>query len=249
MRLFTQADVAKWRRPMASNRDISSEMTGSSGLVGLDTDGVNWADLIALDDCCPASERERIAAIEWIAGKWFSKPIAPQRWRAVAPRIKDELNNRAMANGTTPEKELKACVWQALLIAVDEVGGVLTADFRGNVRATLNDLVVQDLLGPDWQQTPPEDIETLIEVLPDLAAQDIQAELETAIALDTVTSKARLTKHEAKVVAAVRETGSIADAGRRLGVKPAAARVAFHRAVKKLKAANIGASIGGAAIE
>ncbi len=209
-------------------------------LIGLNPDGVTWADLIALQarrDDSRVSRQDKNSAAAWVAAHWFKTPIAPQRWEAIGPRVREELAARAQANGTSPATELQESVVQAVLIALgDAAGDVLTANVRGNLLSRLNDLVAEDLLGTEWRQLPPEEIEALANILIDHAAQAAVVELELRLDLDALVSRANLGKREAQIVAAVREGTPLVDAAEKLGITPGAARVAVSRARKKMRA-------------
>jgi len=58
-----------------------------------------------------------------------------------------ELEARAKDHGTTPKRELEDCVVNALFYAIDQAGGILTANLRKTLRTLVNDLVTTNLLG------------------------------------------------------------------------------------------------------
>ena len=218
-----------------------SKSVPPSEWIGMDPGGVTWFDLMVFEDPC-SPEADRMAAIAWLAEKWFKKPIAWQRFNALAPHILAALGKRAQTSGATPQAELKRAVIQALLIALGElekIGGIFAPDpLREQFLRRLNDLVVEDLLGPNWRRAPSEetyeDAETLQELLSEEAGY---AEVEVALDLDALVSKAGLSKAETEVVMALRQNPSLTDAAKKLGIKPGTARVRRHRAKKKLKAA------------
>ena len=212
------------------------------GLVGL-SNVVLWHDLIVMASG-PTERRwpdpERMAAVEWVADRWYRRPIAPQRWQAIGPAVRRELKERAEAQGTSPEKEFKRSVINSLLLALDEAGGIFTPGIRKTpglrkaIIRRLNDLVVEELLGSDWRRTPPEDIGQL----EDLVVEELEhLKVEAALTLETLISKANLGKREAEVIAAALQDESPAEMAAKLDIKPGTARTALHRALKKLKSA------------
>src|SRR5258708_6916911 len=136
----------------------------SSTHVGLNAGGLTWLDLIVLERDQRGRPRdrrldnERIEAARLVIEKWkFSKrPIAPQRWRAIGGTAQRELNARAEANNSTPQRELEKCVVSALFQAVGDAGGILTQGLKGKLRTSINELVTEDLLGPGWRRQPRE---------------------------------------------------------------------------------------------
>lgn len=202
------------------------------GLVGFDPTGVTWHDLSVLEN--PRyPQAERVAAVEWVAKCWYGRPIAPQRWQAIGPGVRRELDARAEAHGTTPEEELKRSVVNSLLLAVDDAGGIFNPGPRKVFHRKLNDLVTEDLLGPSWRKKAHEAIGELENVL----AEQFEHGVETAIDLDALISKAELGKREAEIVAAVRQGERLVEVADRLGIKKGTARVALHRACKKMQIA------------
>ncbi len=219
-----------------------SKTAPPSEWIAMDSGGVTWFDLIVFEDPC-SPEADRMAAIHWLAEKWFRKPIARQRFRALAPRILAALGERAQTSEATPQAELKRAVIQALLIALGElekIGGIFAPEPRQQFLRRLNNLVVEDLLGPKWRRAPNEvayeDAETLQELLSEEAVY-AEVEVEAALDLDALVSKAGLSKAETEVVMALRQSPSLTDAAEKLGIKPGTARVRWHRAKEKLKAA------------
>ena len=217
-----------------------SKSVPPSEWIGMDPGGVTWFDLMVFEDPC-SPEADRMAAIAWLAEKWFKKPIAWQRFNALAPHILAALKGRAQTSGATPQAELKRAVIQALLIALgelDKIGGIFAPGLSKQLLRRLNDLVVEDLLGPNWRRAPSEetyeDAETLQELLSEEAGY---AEVEVALDLDALVSKAGLSKAETEVFMALRQGLSLTDAAEKLGIRPGAARVRWHRAKEKLKAA------------
>ena len=211
-------------------------MRTPSEWMGMDPGGVTWLDLFVLDDP-DARPQDRTAAIEWIADKWFRKPIAPQRFKPLGPRICTVLRERAEAANTTVEAELRESVKQALLIALDDIediGGIFAPEPRKQLLRRLNDLVVEDLLGPNWRRAPSEDAEALLDLWSEEAGH---AELEAALDLDALASKSGLSEAETEVISALRQGLSLTDAAEKLGIKAGAARVRWHRAKQKLQAA------------
>lgn len=223
-----------------------SRIAPLSEWIGMDSGGVTWLDLMVFEDPC-SPEADRMAAIAVLAEKWFKKPIARQRFNALAPHILAALGKRAQTSGTTPQAELKRAVMQALLIALGElekIGGIFAPEPRKQFLRRLNDLVVEDLLGPNWRRAPSEeayeepyeDAETLQELLSEEAGY---AEVEVAFDLDVLVSKAGLSKAETEMVMALRQSPSLTVAAEKLGIKLGAARVRLHRAKEKLKAATV----------
>ncbi len=209
-------------------------MRTPSEWIGMDTGGVTWLDLFVLDDC-DARPQDRMAAIEWIADKWFRKPIAPQRFWALGARIRTALRERAEAANTTPEAELRESVKQALLIALDDIediGGIFAPEPRKQLLRRLNDLVVEDLLGPNWRRAPSEEPEALLDLLSEEAGH---AEVEARLTLDALERKAELSQAEAEIVMALRQDFNLTEAAEKLRIKAGAARVRWHSAKKKLR--------------
>ena len=138
----------------------------SSEWIAMNPDGVTWTDLIVTEDPRFPDE-DRIAAIDWLFKKWFARPIAPQRFMALEQRILTALKDRAGAHETTPEAELQQSVIQALLLALGEmedIGDIFAPEPRKEIWKRLNNLVVEDLLAPEWRHVPSEDIEHLSEL-------------------------------------------------------------------------------------
>ena len=209
--------------------------------IGMDPKGVTWHDLIVLDDE-KAKPADRVAAIKWIANIWFKRPIAPQRWRKVGPRASEALKSRAKANGTTREQELRLAVEQALLLALDRAdsaGGIFAPGPRQKLWRGVNNLVVEELLGPGWRERPTADIDAVIDEAEELeeffAIQANQAEIEAVMDLDSRIVKAELTEMEGQVVTAIFHGFQPRDIAATLHKKPGAVRTALSRARKKLR--------------
>jgi DNA-binding CsgD family transcriptional regulator len=202
--------------------------------VGLD-ETVVWHDLFVLVDS-RYPQRERWVAAQWIAYSWFKKPIAPQRWRAVGPAVKRELTSRAKTNGTSPRIELQTCVAQALFLAGHEPVDFAEPGPRQAFLRRLNDIVVEDLVGPDWRELhhPKVDIGALESVL---AAQiDLPGEVEAMLELEALIAKSQLGPREAEVLSKACEGKKPAQIAMELGVTPSSVRTALSRARGKLRA-------------
>ena len=207
----------------------------SSEWIAMDPDGVTWTDLFVSED--PRfPDVDRIASIDWIAKKWFARPIAPQRFMALDQRILTALKDRAGAHGTTPEAELQQSVIQALLLALGEmedIGDIFAPEPRKEIRKRLNRLVVEDLLAPDWEHVPSQDLESLEDLISEEATY---AEVEATLELDSLIAKAPLSKAEAEIVTVLRQGFNFKEAGDYLGIKEGTARARWHRAKQKLRA-------------
>jgi hypothetical protein len=250
-RRSTRAPSMKRRRDPSSAIPPTVRRAGgeepSSKHVGLDPGGVTWLDLIILDSGKRGRpehvrpDKERMEAAQWIADKWrlAKRPIAPQRWQAIGGTVLAELKRRASAHGTTPERELKDCVISALIQSIGLAGGIVTADLRCTLRTTVNDLVTEDLLGPQWWRRPAEDsvglsdavsdllqdepTETeLVDVLEDERALASYRALEARLELEAMTMRAHLGPKEAEVLAAVRAGERIAEYADRVSTRPGA---------------------------
>lgn len=215
-------------------------MQTPSEWIGMDPGGVTWLDLMVFEDP-RLPEADRMAAIGWLTKKWFRKPIAWKRFNAISPSLLAALAERANTSGVSPRAELKCAIIQALPIALgemEEIGGIFAPEPRKQFLSRLNDLVVEDFLGPKWRRTPNEmtyeEAETLQELLSEEAGH---AEVEVRLTLDALESKAGLSEAETEVFMALRQSPSLTDAAEKLRIEPGAARARWHRANKKLKAA------------
>ena len=216
---------------LLSDEELLSKLP-TPNLVGF-ADDVTWHDLVVLTNPrYPASEK--MIAAQWVAYCWFRNPIAPQRWSAIGPAIRQEIQERAAANGTTPEMELRASVVQALFVAEGEqpVDFVSSAPRQAFLRR-LNNLVVEDLLGPDWRHRPLADIGGLEDILVEQA--DHAGEVEVALDLESMIARAHLGEKEAQIVRAIYEGEQPDEIAEKLGKKPGAVRTALSRARSKLR--------------
>lgn len=217
-----------------------------------------WHDRIAIIDTrLPGKDRE--AAARLFANRWFRKPIARQRWAALAPALCEELARRAEDHDTSGREELKRCVIVALtemfnepvpddlseheaidfLVRFDDhdefEDGAPVPGLRTRVLRRLNNMVVEDLLGSDWRNRDKADSEGLTELL----AENVElAELEAMLELETRKARAKLTEHERALIQDAYEGEKPHETAKKLGIKPGAARTALSRARKKLRAKN-----------
>lgn len=223
-----------------SDQDKTPRYPTAAG-VGLSRHVV-WQDFIVLEDRLHDnprySDKQHQEAVEYLADKWFEKPIARQRWNAFHPALRDELNARAKEFGTTWQTELKKCVVQSFLIAVDAAGGIMTPEPRKAFLKKLNDLVTEDLLGPGWRRRHKnvglEDLlaEGLDNVLPHLPSHG--GEVEAKLDLEAAMAKAALTEIEVEIVEFMRRGESLADVAKNLGIREGTARQRLHRARNKM---------------
>ncbi len=211
-------------------KDASGRATVSEW-IGMNPSGITWHDLIVLED--PRyPDRDRAAVAQVITDRWYRRPIAPQRWNAISKSARDELNNRALVNGTTPQKEIARSAEDALFLAVEQAGGIFTEGPRLAFHRRINDLVVEDLLGPSWRDDREIDIGELGDV-PDEQAN--QAEVEAAMELETRIIAAKLSAQEKEIVWAIFRGERSTEVAARLGKKPEAIRTSLNRARKKLQ--------------
>jgi DNA-binding CsgD family transcriptional regulator len=201
-------------------------------LVGMD-ETVVWHDLFVLID--PRyPDTERYDAARWIAYCWFKKPIAPQRWQVVGYSVKLELEARAKANRTTGQAELTASVTNALFLAGSEPVDLGEPGPRKAFLRKLNNIVVEDLVGPGWRQRHRTvDIGEFQDVLAEKT--DLLGELEVALELENRIATARLGPKEAHVVRATMEGWNASDIAASLGTTPASVRTTRSRARTKLR--------------
>jgi len=203
-------------------------------VVGMD-ETVVWHDLFVLTD--PRyPDKERWIAAQWIAYCWFSKPIAWQRWRVIGSAVNQELAVRAKANRATRQTELRACVAQALFLAGKEPVDFAEPGPRKAFLRLLNDLVVEDLVGPEWreQNRGLVDIGELEEVLAEQV--DLPGEVEAALELEQRVTLAGLAPKEAQVLMATIEGRSSDEIAKSLNMTSAAVRTARSRARSKMRA-------------
>lgn len=207
-------------------------MRTPSDLIGMDPTGVTWFDLVVLDDPRYRNEN-RVAAVRVLAKQWYRRPIAPQRWNAIEASVLEALKNRASANGTTPPHELAKSVENSLHLAIDYADGIFAPGPRHAFHRKLNNLVVEDLLGPKWREKPTIDIGELEEVLEEQANQ---AEVEAKMELEARVASTNLSSDEEQIIWAIFHGETPGDIAVRLGKTPEATRKALSRARKKLRA-------------
>lgn len=104
----------------------------------------------------------------------IQRPIAPQRWRALRDSIDAALRERAAARTTSTERELRQAARAAIslvlngltvparLLDPDDPKSPAARDFvLTAVRAKVNNLVTDDLLGPEWRHVYESDCDSL----------------------------------------------------------------------------------------
>jgi DNA-directed RNA polymerase specialized sigma24 family protein len=221
-------------RVLLTDEELLSKLP-TTHLVGMD-ETVVWHDLFVLIDSRYPDEERWIAA-QWIAYCWFRKPIAWQRWRVIGSAVNQELAARAKANGTSSQTELRACVAQALFLAGKEPVDFAGPGPRKAFLRRLNNLVVEDLVGPGWreQNRAIVDIGELEGVLAEQS--DLAGEVEVALDLERAINRARLGRKEAQVLKATLEGGSVDEIAAKLNMASGSVRTARSRARTKLRAA------------
>jgi hypothetical protein len=128
------------------------------------------------------------------------------------------------------------------------------------VRRRVNDLVTEDLLGPEWRRRPVEDrfgleqaltelFETPLEgeiaaQLEDPSATDAFCQVEEHLEIEAMISRASLGPREAEIIAGLQSGERLTEIANRLRIKPGAATVAASRAKRKLQKAAQGPSSG-----
>lgn len=213
--------------------DLLEELP-TPALVGVDYDVTRHDLAVLTDPHYPPSEKE--TAAQWIAYCWFRNPIDRQRWYDIGLDITRELCERADANDTTPQAELKACVVQALSAAeAQEPVDLISPEPRKVFIRRLNERVVENLLGQDWRDRTTTDVTGLESVLADLAG--CLGDEEASLDLENIIARSRLEETEALIVRAICDGDQEEEIAAELGMTPAAVHAALSLARQKMKEA------------
>lgn len=177
-----------------------------------------------------SSDGEKLTAASRLLDGFFQRPIARQRWDWVFPRLVEEAHHR----NVSPEELLRLKALTALFVAAEIVTErVVMADSLKAVRAALNDLLTEDILGPNWRRHAKEEN---LEAAAGLSeTSDELGDVESRLTLQGAALAAGLCETDTALLLSVYSGLEIKTAASRLGLTETAAHTRLHRARKIIR--------------
>jgi hypothetical protein len=218
-RILDKSNKAVWGNLVALVREFNAQIH-SDPLIG---------NMLRIADS-RASERSRLRAARALA-KLTEAGIASQRW----PFVKSDLKMMARQHGRPTKKERALLITSAIFNALDAAGDLSITDKEAiseAIQRRVNDLLTQDILGPEWRRKSKSEPLTGEEEGPDLSTL---REVETRLDVSGLIHKAHLSDREAELMGLLRKDEDISEAARTMGIEDSTARNLKSTALKKIR--------------
>jgi hypothetical protein len=195
-----------------------------------------------------ATEDQRMEAAERLTD-FLPRPIFWKRWQAHRDAIKREL-------GPDFENEIRNRKLNNLFIALDKIGGysfreLCKREFRPLLSA-MNNLVTEDILGEKWWNRAKfvpieegEETKSEVSVVPwpfekegtvEQMMEELERAVEARITYRQLVESSNLSRREAELLEAMLSVGgNIAQASKKLGIKPSTGRIIVQRIKRKMQ--------------
>lgn len=204
-----------------------------------------FADLYTVFSDSGADEARQVAAERLLDVHLHGRPIARPRWLAHEGRLSASLEDQAAFHRTTRKREFRQRAIQAIFVYAADAGPMTPRQAITLLWPGVSALLMEDLV-PGWrawekrkapsERKAPRKRKTprKRKVLRMPGVQPQRHSLESRLAAEKLLARARLSRREKEVVAAVGQGQLLSEAARALGIAPATARAFWARARRKI---------------